>query len=89
MRFNKMTEYHPETILGTAEQITLGFNVAPDGDVNLTLMALCTPPVGPIRINITPEQAADLYRSLHGVCNLTDQQADHLADVIANATKEN
>jgi len=83
-----MTDYYPDAITTAAEQITLGFNVAPGGDVSLTLFAVCTSPVGPIRVNISPEQAAELYRSLHGIHNLSPQQADLLADVIANATKK-
>lgn len=84
-----MTDHYPDAIKATAEQITLGFNVEPDGDVSLTLFAVCTSPVGPIRINISPEQAADLLRSLHGIHTLSPQQVGLLAEVIAHATKEN
>ena len=83
-----MTDYYPDAITTAAEQITLGFNVVPGGDVSLTLFAVCTSPVGPIRINISPEQAADLYRSLHNLDALSPQQIGYLSDVVAAAAKK-
>ena len=81
--------YYPDAIKATAEHITLGFNVDPDGGVSLNLFAVCTSPVGAICINISPQHAAELYRTLHGIHTLNPQQREQLADVIATASKEN
>lgn len=85
-----MTTEYPDAITTTAEEITAGFSVTRDGEVSMTVFAVCAMPVGAIRINISPQQADEIYRSLHGICNMTPEQtADLAAQIAAKYTEEN
>ena len=83
-----MTDYYPDPVTVTPEQITFGFGPNGDGGIALQIVAQCPPPIGALRINLAPGQAGTLYGTLNQFVNMTDEQTAQLVETIHTIEKE-